>query len=477
MSVSSFDIPEKLEPLLTKPKRFKVIIGGRGSAKSTSVGKIMIMKVETEKADVLCLREFQSSIEDSVHKLMCEQIDKLGVSDRFYTTDKKIECISNGKGTRYKGASRNSSAVKSAEGYKYSWFEEAQTVSEETLRLLIPTIREEGSELWFTANPGSANDAFSKRFIVPFQDELDKHGYYEDDLHLIIVINWRDNPWFPKELEADRKWDYEHLSRAEYDHIWEGKFYDSIDDAIIQPEWFDACIDAHIKLGITPKGVEVVAHDPSDTGDDAKGLAYRHGILIKDVIDKTDGNINDGGDWAIDYAIRHNADAFIWDCDGMGVGLNRQVEQSLTPKGIKVEMYKGSQSPRYPKRIYETIGGNPKANDETFTNQRAQGYWELRERMRRTYLAVEKGEYQDPDSLLSLSSDIENLGALRSELCRIPKVPNGAGKIQLMRKEDMKKKGIKSPNMADSVMMAMFYEPKIEAVDDYVMPMPSTSRW
>ena len=475
--MSSFEIPEKLAPLLEKPKRFKIIIGGRGAAKSISVGKIMIMKTETEAADILCLREFQSSMEDSVHKLMTEQVEMLGVQDRFYITDKKVECIANGKGTRYKGAARNPSGIKSAEGYKYSWFEEAQTISNETLKLLIPTIREAGSELWFTANPGSANDDFSKRFIVPFLSEIEKNGYYEDDLHLVIMINWRDNPWFPKELEADRQWDYKNLSRAEYDHIWEGKFYDSVDDAIIQPEWFDACIDAHIKLNIKPQGVEVIAHDPSDTGEDNKGLAHRHGILIKDVQEKDTGDINEGGDWAIDYTVQERADAFIWDCDGMGVGLNRQVEQGLTPKGINVEMYKGSQAPRNPDKVYEKIGGKVKTNSETFANQRAQGYWELRERMRRTYQVVVKGEYQDPDSLVSISSEIKSLSALRSELCRIPKVPNGAGKIQLMRKEDMKKKGIKSPNLGDSVMMAMFYEPKQEIEEVRVTPMPTVSRW
>jgi phage terminase large subunit len=475
--MSNFEIPEKLLPLIEIPKRFKIIIGGRGSGKSTTVGKIMVMKTETEAADVLCLREFQSSIEDSVHKLMAGQVEELEVKDRFYVTDKKIECLSNGKGTRYKGAARNPAAIKSAEGYKYSWFEEAQTISNETLKLLVPTIREQGSELWFTANPGSANDAFSKRFITPFLDHIERDGYYEDDLHLVILINWRDNPWFPKELEADRQWDYENLSRAEYDHIWEGKFYDSIEDAIIQPEWFDACIDAHTKLNIKPQGVEVVAHDPSDTGDDNKGLAHRHGILIKHVDEMDSGDINEGGDWAIDYAANNHADAFIWDCDGMGVGLNRQVEQGLTPKGIKIEMYKGSQSPRNPDSVYEKIGGKVKTNGETFSNQRAQGYWLLRERMRKTYLAVEKGEYQDPDSLISLSSEIENISALRSELCRIPKVPNGAGKIQLMKKEDMKKKGIKSPNLADSVMMVMFHEPQQIKQDERVIPMPSTSRW
>jgi len=199
--MSKMQIPDKLKPLLQKKKRFKIVIGGRGSAKSTSVGNIFIMKIETEAADVLCLREFQSSMDDSVHKLMKAGVDNLGLQDRFYITDNKIESIVNGKGTRYKGAARNSSAVKSAEVFKYSWFEEAQTASAQTLEDLLPTIRAEGSELWFTGNPQSSADPFSQRFIVPYQKELERDGYYEDDLHLIIVINWRDNPWFPKELD------------------------------------------------------------------------------------------------------------------------------------------------------------------------------------------------------------------------------------------------------------------------------------
>jgi phage terminase large subunit len=459
--MSNLQIPDKLKPLLLKPKRFKVIIGGRGSAKSTSVGNIFLMKIETEQADVLCLREFQGSIEDSVHKLMKNGVEKLGVSDRFYITDNKVESIASGKGTRYKGASRNSSAIKSAEGYKYSWFEEAQTASKQTLEDLLPTIRAEGSELWFTGNPQSSGDPFSQRFIVPYLEELEKHSYYEDDLHMIIVINWRDNPWFPKELEQQRLWDYENLPRAKYDHIWEGKFNDTVDNAIIQPEWFDACVDAHIKLGIEPTGVEVVAHDPSDEGDDTKGLAYRHGVIIKDVLEKENGNINDGGDWAAAYAIQNQIDVFTWDCDGMGVGLNRQMTQSLSPKKITLDMFKGSNAAKNPNAVFEKIGDKVKLNKDAFMNQRAQGYWYLRERMRKTYLAVEKGEYIDPSELISISGEIKLLPSIRSEVCRIPTKDNSYGKIQILSKPEMKKLGIKSPNLADSIMMAMMYEVKI----------------
>lgn len=473
--MSSLQIPDKLAPLLRKKKRFKIVIGGRGSAKSTSVGNIFLMKIETEQADVLCLREFQGSIEDSVHKLMKSGVEKLGISDRFYITDNKIESKASGRGTRYKGAARNSSAIKSAEGFKYSWFEEAQTISAETLEELIPTIRAEDSELWFSANPKSSNDPFSRRFIVPYLDDLEKHGYYEDDLHMIIVINWRDNPWFPKELEETRQWDYENLPRAKYDHIWEGKFNDTVDNAIIQPEWFDACVDAHIKLGIEPTGIEVVAHDPSDEGEDTKGLAYRHGIIIKDVLEKEDGNINDGGDWAVAFAIQHKIDAFTWDCDGMGVGLNRQIGQALSPKRITLDMFKGSMAAKNPEATFEKIGDKIKKNKDSFMNQRAQGYWYLRERMRKTYEAVVNGAYMDPIELISISSEIKLLPTVRSEVCRIPTKDNSYGKIQILSKPEMKKLGIKSPNLADSIMMAMMYEVKIAKTYENVQPIPTVN--
>ena len=473
--MSNISIPDKLLPLIEKKKRFKIVIGGRGSGKSTTIGNIMLMKCETESADILCLREIQNSIDDSVHKLLKKSISLLNIENRFFSTDKKIDCVHNGAGFRYKGASRNESAIKSAEGFKYSWFEEAQTVSQDTLDLLIPTIREKGSELWFSANPKSSNDPFSKRFIIPFQKELEKNGYYEDDLHLIIIMNWRDNPWFPIELQNDRLYDLKYLPRAKYDHIWEGKFDDTIEKAIIQPEWFDACIDSHKKLGIKVQGVEVVAHDPSDVGSDPKGLAYRHGILIKDVQEKEDGDINEGGDWAIDFAIQNKVDVFTWDCDGLGIGLNRQVTDSLVTKGIKTQMYRGSESPT--QGIYEIVGDKVKTNQDSFLNKRAQGYCLLRDRMYKTYLAIEKGEYQNPDDLISFSSDIKTLDAVRSEICRIPTVDNGAGKIQIMSKPNMKKNKIPSPNMADSVMMAMFYNPQIKKERTAVNIAPINNKW
>ncbi|MDX1453488.1 MAG: PBSX family phage terminase large subunit [Oleiphilaceae bacterium] len=449
-------INEKLLPLLNIPKRFKIVIGGRGSGKSQGVGDILLVKGQASPMKAGCFREFQNSIQDSVQGLLKEEIERLALPG-YKTTRDEIEGA-NGTVFKFKGLARNPDSVKSMHGFNFFWVEEAQSISEESLKLLTPTLRTEGGEIWFTANPMSSADPFSQRFIVPFQAALLKDGYYEDDLHLIIVLNWRDNPWFPEELNKERLWDYANLPRNLYNHIWEGHFNDSVENSIIPAEWFEAAIDAHLKLGFKPKGQKVVAHDPSDLGEDAKGLVFRHGSVILDAQELEQGDVNDGCDWATDYAIQKGADVFVWDGDGLGVSLKRQVSESFDGKKIEYAMFKGSEGVDYPDQIYMS---DPKSTDvnrtnkDTFKNKRAQYYWALRDRFFNTYLAVEKGQYIDPDEMISLSSDIPNIEKLRSEVCRIPKHPNGNGLIQILNKEQMKKLKIPSPNMADSLMMSM----------------------
>ncbi len=452
-------IPRKFERVLTTDKRFIVLIGGRSSAKSESVGSELVKKAQTEGADILCGREFQSSIDDSVHKLLKMLIEQRLKVNGFNILDQKIDCVTGG-GFRFKGFARNSSAVKSAQGFKYSWIEEAQTLSKESLQDLTPTIRAEGSQLYFTANPKSLADPFSQRFIVPYLKELTKNGFFEDDLHLIVVMNWRDNPWHG-ELEQERLWDLEHLSRAEYDHIWEGAFNDHVDNAIIPAEWFDAAIDAHVKLGFDPRGAKIVSHDPSDKGPDDKGLVLRHGSVVLNAEAKEGLDINEGCDWALDCAIDTQADVYIWDCDGLGAGLRRQTLESIKGKRIDHVEFRGSKGVDNPKQTYQKLDSHSnaksKTNEETFKNRRAQYYWMLRDRFYNSYLAVVKDKYIDPDEMISLSSDIPNMAALRAEVCRIPRKPNGAGLIQIMSKEEMArlKPPLASPNMADSLMMSM----------------------
>jgi len=304
----------------------------------------------------------------------------------------------------------------------------------------------------------SAADPFSQRFINPYQRELDRDGFYEDDMHYIVIINYSDNPWFPIELEEERKHDFIALPRALYDHIWEGAFNDSVENALIKAEWFDACVDAHIKLGFEPLGVRVAAHDPSDEGVDAKGYAFRHGSVVLEVLQKDSGDINEGCDWATGKAIQDSVDIFLWDCDGLGIGLNRQINRVFEGKKALVAQYKGSESVDNPDAPYEPADKisiqNQKTNKEAIKNCRAQYYFELRNRIYRTYIAVTQSVYTDPDTMISFSSDITELTQLRSELCRLPIKPNPNGIFELFTKEEMLRKfKIPSPNLADSVKM------------------------
>jgi phage terminase large subunit len=460
--IKTLNVNEKLLPFLTKHKPIKVAYGGRNSGKSIAFGDMLTVKMESERCDIFCLREFQDSINDSVHRVFAGSIKRLGLSGWEIQENRIISPHRNV--TRYIGAARNPDSIQSAEGYKYSWYEEAHRASEASLDKLLPTIiRRPGAECWFSANPQSSADPFSQRFIIPFQKQLDRDGYYEDDLHLIVKINWRDNPWYDEAAEILRQSDKKTMSASKYNWIWEGDFNDTVDGAIISAEWFDACIDAHKKLGIKPEGLEVVSHDPSDEGNDDKAVAYRHGIVVCDVQYKDDGNVNDGGEWALAYCQSKKPDAFIWDVDGVGAGLKRQINEAIGGKAIRICPFSGGGAKNREDEIYEEIEGEhlfatPKTNAEVFYNKRAQLYWELRDRCKLTWQAVTKGAYADPEKLISFSSEIEDLQVLRSELCRIP-LKKGGSKIQIMSKEDMKKLKIRSPNGADAVMMLFDVEP------------------
>jgi phage terminase large subunit len=463
-------INAKLKPLFTAKQQIIVIVGGRGSGKSIGVADILTIKMLTEAADIYCLREFQDSISDSVHRTIADSINKRLKLESWDIQENKI-IAPNGARTVYKGANRNPDSMQSAQGYKYSWFEEAHRASQSSIDKLLPTIlRNKGAKCIFTANPQSSADPFSQRFINPYLKELNEKGIYEDDLHLIIKLNWRDNPWWNEEQENLRKWDYEHLSRAKYRWIWEGDFYDEVDDSIIPVEWFDAAIDAHkiprLEKLFEPHGAVITAHDPSGTGDDSKGLAIRHGSIIRKVAEKKAGDIDDGIDWATKEALKHNSDWFVWDGDGMGAGCKRQIALNLDGTKCQYHMFRGSLSGKGQDNAEQLYMGDHGAKSasktyaETFKNNRAQYYIELANRFHNTYKCVVKGEYIDPEQMISLDSEgIEDIDTLRSEICRVQRKKNANGLEQIKSKDEMKAEGINSPNMADSVMMSLFKPP------------------
>ena len=447
-------IPKKLRRFIDTPKRFKIAIGGRGSGKSMSFADMCLMDAQTKGIKTACFREFQNSIDDSVHALLKSEIDRLNLQG--YEIQNNQILLNDEPAFKFRGLARNPEGVKSMHGFQRFWVEEAQTISFNSLKALTPTLREEGSEIWFSANPRSSVDAFSQRFIKPYEKQLRRDGFYEDDLHLIVIINITDNPLAPDVLKQEMEHDRALMSPALFQHIWEGEYYDSVEDNIIPTPWFDAAIDAHIKLGFEPSGALIASHDPSDEGGDSKGFALRKGSVVLEVCEKVTGDSGEGMDWALQKARQSQADWFVWDCDGLGISLKRQVDQELESTKMQKHQFRGSESPDDAAVPYS--GSDSKTNKDTFFNKRAQYWWKLRDRFEATYRAVVKGEYVNPDDIISLSSEIDVLDQLRSEVCRIPQKRSNNGKIQIMSKIDMAKKPyeLPSPNMGDALMMSMF---------------------
>jgi phage terminase large subunit len=215
--------PEAFEFLFT-PARYKVAYGGRGGAKSWAFARALLLKGTTEPLRILCGRETQESIRDSVHKLLSDQIVAMGL-ERFYRI--LVTSIVGANGTEFMFAGLRSQrvhAIKSAEGCDIVWCEEAQTISEASWRVLIPTIRKDRSEIWVSFNPDLETDATYKRFIIdPPPDAI------------VRKINWDQNPWFPETLRKEMERDRERDPDA-YSHIWEGNCISILEGAIYAAE-------------------------------------------------------------------------------------------------------------------------------------------------------------------------------------------------------------------------------------------------
>lgn len=494
----NIDYVQNLHPIFTKPKRIKIIVGGRGSTKSTGIADYVAAKMYTGEL-WCCARENQNSIEESVHRTLLDEIARLEIPG-FQETKTSIVHQSGGR-CFYRGLSRNITSLKSTlSGIDGLWIEEGEDISENTLRVLTASVRLNAKdtekllngkklddiddldellensdikmpEIIITMNRGARTGAIAKKWLQRAEKDLTRKGYYEDDVIMVVQMNYTDMPksWFiASGLEEERLDDLEKLSDAMYDHKWNGAYLDEVEGSIIKGAWFDACVDAHklerLKKVFKPHGAKLASYDPFDDGDDAAAYTLRHGSIIKRVISKTTGEIDECTDWALSHTIRDKADWFIWDGDGMGAGLKRQVSQGFEGIKTKYHMFKGSLSgsgqDNADKKYlsdYDDKDEKPKTYAETFKNNRAQYYINLRDRMFNTYKCVVKGEYIDPEDMISFDSEgIEDLIGLRSQLTRIPQKDNPSGLIQLMNKKEMKANDIESPNEADSVMMSLF---------------------
>lgn len=450
-----------------------ILVGGRGSTKSTAAADVVLAKVASGQR-WCCAREFLNSIDDSCHALLTEEIERCGFQG-FDIKDREITHSSNGA-IFHKGLSRNPESLKSivADGI---WAEEGERLSAKTIKVLSASFRisaakqakaeREGTtakvpDIIITMNRGSSNDAVSQEYLKAAEPTILKQGWYADEDVLVVQVNYTDIPqkWFlASGLEPERARDERLMSKAQYDHKWLGHYNDTIENAIIKPEWFDACIDAHVKLqdrGNWLLGQSRVSFDPADVGDDPEALAHRRGNVIVEAMQSDVKDIESATDWACSYANEHRIDDFLWDCDGMGIGLKFQITQAFKNTRISATKFKGSEGPDNPDGNYQRIEdeeGQTIKNKNAFQNQRAQFYFQLQRVMFNTWLAVEKGRSMPLDDMISFSSEIKDLNILRAELCSIPRKFVASGKLALLTKKEMMDREIPSPNIADCVMM------------------------
>lgn len=233
--MTTAQFPEWAEGLFS-PCRYKVLHGGRGSGKSWAIARALLIQAAQTRLRVLCTREVQKSLKDSVHALLSDQIEALGLGSVFQVLETEIRGV-NGSQFLFAGLqSHTVESIKSFESVDRCWIEEAQSVSAKSWDVLIPTIRRPGSEIWLSLNPQLESDPTYQRFIAQ-----PPPGAW------VQQVNWDANPWMPAELQDERLHAQATMKPEKYAHIWEGRCMPAVDGAI----YFDEVAKAEEEGRIT----------------------------------------------------------------------------------------------------------------------------------------------------------------------------------------------------------------------------------
>ena len=237
---------------LFEPHRYKVLHGGRGSGKSWAAAKALLIHGLKNKERILCAREVQKSIKDSVKKLLDDQIQEMGLGDHYESLQTEIRGR-NGTEFIFTGLSdQTADSVKSYEGVTKVWIEEGQTVSKRSWDILIPTIRRPGSEIWVTFNPCLESDDTYVRFVKN-----------QPTNSLVMQVNYSENPWFPDVLEQERR-DCLANNPKDYDNIWEGKTKPAVAGAIYYDEI--TAMEREGRIRSVPRNPNIPVHRIWDLG-------------------------------------------------------------------------------------------------------------------------------------------------------------------------------------------------------------------
>lgn len=425
------------KPLIRKA-RYKVLYGGRGSGKSYFLAELAVEVSRRIGTVILCAREFQGSLDDSVYQLLIETIERLGYTEEFDILKSTITHKGTGAKFVFYGIKNNVTKIKSIQGVGVCWVEEAEAVTKNSWDVLIPSIRgDKNAEIWVSFNPKNILDDTYRRFIVhPPQDSIVLKANYDINPH------FADTPLLADMLECKER------DEDLYRHIWLGEPVADSELAIIKPSWIEAAIDAHEKLGFQAAGRRILGFDVADEGDDANATVLRHGSVVTDMRQWRGQDVIYSADKVYLYAQEQDIDRIVYDNIGVGAGVKAQFRR----KRGKVQTlgFNAGGAVYKPDAKYT----DDKKNRDMFANIKAQAWWMVRDRFYKTWRAVHHGDSYPEDQLISLSGSLHELEYLTAELSRPQVDYDQNGRVKAESKKDMKKRGIPSPNRADALVMA-----------------------
>lgn len=432
-----------LRPFWEAPARNRVLYGGRASSKSWDAAGFATFLADRYKLRVLCVRQFQNRISESVYALLKIQIERFGLSSRFNVQRDKIYSVRTGSEFMFYGLWRSIDEIKSLESVDILWIEEAHNLTEEQWKVLEPTIRKAGSQVWVIFNPKLATDFAYRRFVLNPPPNT-----------IVRKINYDENPFLSQTMlgiiDAARKEDPE-----EFDHVYGGEPKQDDDGVIIKRSWVLASIDAHKKLGFDPKGRKRMGFDIADSGADKCATVYAHGsaVLWSDMWKAAEDELLQSCTRAYHAARERSADITY---DSIGVGASAgakfgEINQALSAgRPLAYSKFNAGAAVWRPDAVYS----DGTKNRDMFANIKAQAWWLLADRFRNTYNAVHKGEVFPEDQLISLASDLPRLEVLIDELSTPLRNYDQNGRVKVESKKDLAKRGIASPNIADAAVMA-----------------------
>lgn len=442
------------------PVRYRGAYGGRGSGKSHEfAGMIVEEMIYNPDFSAVCIREIQKSLKNSAKKLIVAKIKEFGVTSLFEVLNAEIRRIGGSGMCIFQGMQDHTAdSVKSLEGFDVAWIEEAQSLSQRSLDLLRPTIRKMGSEIWASWNPRRRGDPIEK---------LLRHNKRNDAI--VVKTNYTDNPFLPETLLKEAQSDKE-LNPDGFGHTWLGEYENIGSKVVIPAAWVKAAIGLKEKLGLEATGRTYGALDVAgaEEGGDENSFAVRKGIEVFFIETWNGYDTAITTQRAVNLATTHGVEDMFYDSVGVGEGvtgewssMGRRDEQ---PYGLDVYPWNGGAGVLNPdERVDEEDEKSP-LNKNQYANMKAQAWFALRRRFENAYKAS-IGKSYDPENLISISPDIDDLEQLEDELTQPQHKISGTGKTMVDKQPD----GAKSPNRADSIVMAFWPVEQSGYTLDYIL--------